>query len=155
MRRFLLLMVLVAVAFIPAHPAYADEWIACAGENQTCKVPGTRMVRYGVGDQWSLKKATDRIQCNNDIFGDPAPGRGKACYYRDTFRYDRDEDRRARWSRCADEGATCRFRGFRDIRYGVGDRWSYKSAKDGVACNNDEFGDPAPGKMKECFIRMD
>lgn len=46
-------------------------------------VPGTKMVRYGVGNQWNLKKVTNQINCSNDVFGDPAPGAVKACYYQD------------------------------------------------------------------------
>lgn len=163
MRQVMLLAILAAVVLFSSQPASAGEWIACAGENQTCKVPGTRMVRYGVDDQWSMKKATDRIQCSNDIFGDPAPGKSKACYYEarpqpdKDWRHDNDRrydnDRSARWIRCADEGEYCRFRGDRDVRYGRGDRWNYKSSKDGIACNNDEFGDPAPGKGKACYYQ--
>lgn len=79
----MLLMVLATLAIVSSYPAYASEWIACAGENQYCMVPGTKMVRYGTGDRWNLKKATNRIYCSNDVFGDPAPGAGKACYYQE------------------------------------------------------------------------
>jgi hypothetical protein len=161
MKKLMLLMILVTLAIVSFYPAHASEWIVCADENQYCMVPGTKMVRYGTGNQWTMKKATDRIYCSNDVFGDPAPGRAKACYYQDTQQSDKgrrppsghDDDRRARWVRCANEGDYCRFDGQRDIRYGVGDSWNYKSARRGISCNNDVFGDPAPRRAKACYYQ--
>jgi len=163
MKRLMLLMVVAALAIVSSYPVCASEWIACAGENQYCTVPGTQMVRYGAGDRWNLKKATNRIYCSNDVFGDPAPGKGKACYYQDAPQPDKgwrppsghDDGRQARWVRCANEGEYCRFDGNRDIRYGADGRWSNKSARNGISCSNDVFGDPAPGTTKACFIRVE
>ena len=60
-----------------------------------------------------------------------------------------------RWERCADEDGNCRFRGTREIRYGAGDRWSYRSQTNGISCNNAVFGDPIPGTRKACYIKID
>jgi hypothetical protein len=63
------------------------EWTTCATEGQTCDLAaldynntGT-VIRYGVGDSWVNKIATqsDSIACNNSVFGDPAKGEHKAC----------------------------------------------------------------------------
>jgi len=161
MKKLMLLMILATLAIVSFYPAHASEWIACAGENQYCEVPGTKMVRYGAGNQWNLKKATNRIYCSHSVFGDPAPGRGKACYYQDVQQSDKgwrppsghDDGRQARWVRCANEGDYCRFDGQKDIRYGADDRWNYKSARKGISCNNDVFGDPAPGAGKACYYQ--
>ncbi len=160
-------MVVAALALGSASQVFASEWIACAGENQYCSVPGTRMVRYGAGDRWSMKMATRRIFCSNDVFGDPAHGVVKACYYQNSADSYRpvDDDRRpppgrydghhAGWVRCADEGGYCNFNGHRDIRYGNGDRWNYKSARNGIGCSNSVFGDPVPGTAKACYYKDD
>jgi hypothetical protein len=50
----------------------------CAAERQTCQCDG--QVKYGYGNRWSeWKSASGSIQCNNGVFGDPAPGQGKIC----------------------------------------------------------------------------
>lgn len=59
----------------------APTWTQCATENGTCNVSGTRTVRYGLGNQWATRTATDSIACSNDVFGDPAPGVNKICEY--------------------------------------------------------------------------
>ncbi len=143
----------------------ASEWIACAGENQYCEVPGTQMVRYGAGDRWSMKKVTRGIMCSNDVFGDPAPGVSKACYYQKTGSHygppddgwrqhsRRDDGQYGGWTQCAGEGGYCNFHGYKEIRYGVDGRWNYKTAKNGIGCSNSVFGDPAPGAVKSCYYR--
>lgn len=161
MKRLMLLMVLAILAMGYSYPVCASEWIACAGENEYCMVPGTKMVRYGAGDRWVLKRVTKRIYCGNNVFGDPAPGVGKACYYQEARQPDHgwrppsghEDGRQDRWVRCANEGGYCKFRGQKDIRYGAGDRWSHQSARNGISCSNSVFGDPAPGVGKACFIR--
>ena len=55
------------------------------------------------------------------------------------------------WSRCANEGGTCRHSGL--VRYGKGNRWVYRSGRDGanLKCTNAVFGgDPLPGTRKVC-----
>ena len=164
MKLLMQVTVVAALAMVPAGQALANGWVACAGEDQYCSVPGTRMVRYGAGDRWSMKLATRQIRCSNEVFGDPAPGRPKACYYeKESTSYRPDDDRRPRtgrfdghhggWVRCAGEGGYCNFNGFREVRYGEGDRWSFKSTRNGIGCSNSVFGDPAPGATKACYYR--
>jgi hypothetical protein len=52
----------------------------CADESEICYFSGTHDVAYGVNGQFYYQTATDRITCNNDIFGDPVRGTRKACY---------------------------------------------------------------------------
>lgn len=60
-----------------------ETTVKIADENGTGKVPdGATKVKYGAGDRWAYKDAKpgDNITCSNGVFGDPAPGVGKACY---------------------------------------------------------------------------
>jgi hypothetical protein len=55
----------------------------CAAENGTCTFTGLRTVAYGANGTFVTRLLVlTRIACNNATFGDPAPGVGKACYYR-------------------------------------------------------------------------
>lgn len=67
---------------------YSGTWTppasvtACASENGTCTLPpGVREVWYGAGNSWKIAPATGLVPCTNAVFGDPAPGVGKNCYY--------------------------------------------------------------------------
>ncbi|RYF04348.1 MAG: DUF1996 domain-containing protein, partial [Oxalobacteraceae bacterium] len=60
----------------------APQWIACASENQTCILPGSAQVRYGALGTFATRDATNRIVCNNAVFGDPIQGIVKSCFYR-------------------------------------------------------------------------
>ncbi|HET6554454.1 MAG TPA: hypothetical protein VFG49_13090, partial [Dyella sp.] len=62
----------------------ADAWTLCATENKTCVFSGTRQVKYGTATQYVTKTFTDGVACNNGVFGDPAPGSAKACWYAST-----------------------------------------------------------------------
>ena len=54
------------------------------------------------------------------------------------------------WRFCASEDGYCRFSGEKQVAYGAGNQWAYKSGRNGIACNNRTFGDPAPGVRKTC-----
>ena len=56
---------------------------------------------------------------------------------------------------CASENGTCAFTGIRQVAYGADTRWKFMSAKDGTACTNGVFGDPASGTVKACYTRPD
>ncbi|MGJ7580722.1 galactose oxidase-like domain-containing protein [Variovorax sp. RHLX14] len=56
----------------------------CAGENQTCTIPGgsTATVWFGANDKWAVKTGvTGAIACNNAVFTDPIVGTVKSCRY--------------------------------------------------------------------------
>ena len=53
---------------------------------------------------------------------------------------------------CAREHGFCAFQGPATVRYGAAGRFSTRRAFNGIACNNQTFGDPAPGLEKACFI---
>ncbi|MGE8329924.1 MAG: hypothetical protein ACN6PY_02305, partial [Paraburkholderia nemoris] len=55
------------------------KWTACAAEYGTCRFSGTRDVLYGTVEQHVIKTFTTSADCNNGVFGDPAPGVEKRC----------------------------------------------------------------------------
>ncbi|MET3230435.1 UNVERIFIED_ORG: hypothetical protein ABIC54_002629 [Burkholderia sp. 1263] len=55
------------------------KWTPCAAEYGTCRFSGTRNVLYGTVEQHVVKAFTNSAECNNGVFGDPAPGVEKRC----------------------------------------------------------------------------
>eukprot|EP00667_Euglena_gracilis_P004639 EG_transcript_4664 len=54
------------------------------------------------------------------------------------------------YTKCADEGGVCSCTGL--VQYGMGTFLTTPRAVSGqIACNNNEFGDPRPGKVKACY----
>jgi hypothetical protein len=54
------------------------------------------------------------------------------------------------WAQCASENGSCSFGGTRQVRYGADGVYAYRSASDGIACDNTAFGDPLYGVVKAC-----
>jgi hypothetical protein len=54
-------------------------WTPCAAEYGTCRFSGTRDVLYGTAEQHVIKTFSGNADCNNAVFGDPAPGVEKRC----------------------------------------------------------------------------
>lgn len=63
-----------------SSPAEAQVWEEICKEGNTCRVVGTRPIRYGADDKFRYGVATRVVHCNNDAFGDPAPNVLKHCY---------------------------------------------------------------------------
>lgn len=59
----------------------SGSWTWCAGEGSRCSFSGTATVRYGTASQNVTKTFTGGTVCSNSVFGDPAPGTAKACWY--------------------------------------------------------------------------
>jgi type IV pilus assembly protein PilY1 len=71
------------------YKAYTGSWTPmasvtqCASENGTCILPsGTWEVLYGADTRWKVSPATGSVPCTNAVWGDPASGTAKKCYYR-------------------------------------------------------------------------
>jgi|GEM_PF-266248 len=116
-----------------------NVWTKCATEGQTCKVNGTKAVRYGKGSTWTESIVSKSVECSNSEFTDPLEGELKECQVSNIS-----------WTKCADENKMCRFDGKKLVRYGKGDTWFEKQMTNGVACNNSVFGDPLVGTYKSC-----
>jgi len=62
------------------------EWAFCSNEGARCAFTGTKEVRYGATGTWTTPRAfTGGVDCNNQVFGDPAPGVTKSCEARSTI----------------------------------------------------------------------
>ncbi|MFC4521569.1 hypothetical protein [Cupriavidus pinatubonensis] len=132
----------------------AEAWTLCATEYNTCTFTGTRQVKYGTETQFVIRTFTNSVGCDNGVFGDPAPGSAKSCWY------DASGDGAAggtvtadgNWTVCANENAFCSFSGTRQVRYGTTTQFITKTFSNGVNCDNGVFGDPAPGSAKACWV---
>lgn len=58
------------------------------------------------------------------------------------------------WTPCANEGDTCRFSGEALVRFGAEGKFAFRVVRNGVACNNNEFGDPLPNRPKQCQVSL-
>ncbi len=55
------------------------------------------------------------------------------------------------WVRCASENGQCSFSGERVVAYGSYSKLSFRLASNSIACNNNNFGDPANAEVKSCW----
>ncbi len=73
----------------PGRPDLPDrydrdrDWRPCAKEGGYCDFYGRKRVRYGAKGRFIERTFRDGVDCDNYSFGDPAPGKGKACYVLD------------------------------------------------------------------------
>lgn len=63
------------IGYLPAAP----HWVECAKENQVCRLDGKRKIAFGTGSTWVMETFVRDIRCDSNVFGDPAPGKAKAC----------------------------------------------------------------------------
>jgi len=157
------------VSVIFPATASAQRMQRCADEGEICRLPYPSEVVYGARGQTTSRFIDRRsVLCSNRVFGDPAPGRPKACYIArrgggDDYG-DNDDDNygdddygqgRGRWVACAREGQYCDFRGRKQVRYGARGQYVQGVFRNGMDCSNDSFGqDPARGKHKTCFVKQ-
>ncbi len=142
-----------------------DGWRNCAVEGQTCSVNGRAMVRFGTDGRWSNRTVSNYVQCDNDAFGDPAPGAPKRCQVRVSGNYGTgnyggsnygsgyNPGSAQGWSFCAAEGEICRVKGRTEVRFGQGNSFVTRTAYGNVRCDVADFGDPTPGATKFCEVR--
>ena len=70
-----------ATALFPAT-ASAQQLRRCANEGGICRLPYPTEVVYGARGRTTSRFFDRRsVPCSNRVFGDPAPGREKACYF--------------------------------------------------------------------------
>lgn len=128
-------------------------WTFCAREGERCQVRGWGVVRYGAAGRYVYREVRNAsFRCDNTLFGDPAHGREKACEVR---YYEEDGwgggETGGGWSRCAREGGVCQVQGPATVRFGADGRYYEREVRGGpVGCDVQTFGDPAPGRSKQC-----
>lgn len=143
--------ILLALFVSSAGTVFAQQWTKCASENGYCWINGSAVVAYGAGQAFAKRNVTGGIQCTHHIFGDPAVGVNKACYVESRASTGMSGNP-PKWTSCAVDYNACRFNGTRPVSYGVGNKWRYRVASNGINCVPESFGgDPAPGVQKTCY----
>lgn len=58
------------------------------------------------------------------------------------------------WTYCTGENSVCNIQGVNDVAYGAQNSWAYiQNVRGPINCNNNTFGDPIPGIVKECWYK--
>lgn len=130
------------------------NWVACAREGERCAVRGWGVVRYGVDGRYVYREVRNAtLNCDNAMFGDPAPRHSKRCDFRSYDGGGSGGHTGGQWRRCANEGETCHIGGRSAlVRYGVEGRYYEREVGGPVSCDNRTFGDPAPRQAKHCDV---
>jgi hypothetical protein len=71
----------VKSCYLISPPTSAATWNTCAAENSICSFSGKREVAYGASGEYFYGSFTNGTACTNSVFGDPASGAVKTCYY--------------------------------------------------------------------------
>ncbi len=71
----------VKSCYLISPPTSATKWTACATENSSCSFTGKHEVAYGANGMYFYESFTNGTACSNTVFGDPASGAAKTCYY--------------------------------------------------------------------------
>lgn len=122
----------------------------CAQEHGHCAFKGQGRVYYGANGQFFVKTASDGIGCNNGVFGDPIVGVVKSCFVEILGP---KLVNAPKGIHCARENGQCQFNGPGKVYYGANGRFFVKKAGNGIGCNNQVFGDPIVGTVKDCFVK--
>ncbi|HTK09632.1 MAG TPA: hypothetical protein VL485_20850 [Ktedonobacteraceae bacterium] len=67
--------------YLISPPTSAATWNSCATENSTCSFTGKHEVAYGANGKYFYGSFTSGTACTDSIFGNPASGVAKTCYY--------------------------------------------------------------------------
>ncbi|WP_328679061.1 chitinase [Streptomyces sp. NBC_00343] len=67
--------------YVVSPPPTFATWTNCAAENGACSFSGTHEVAYGANGQYFYGSFNGGTPCTNGVFGDPASGTAKYCYY--------------------------------------------------------------------------
>ncbi|WP_428419927.1 right-handed parallel beta-helix repeat-containing protein [Methylibium sp.] len=144
-----------------ASVSTTPSWTSCATEGGTCSFSGTRSVRYGSSTLYVIKTFSSSVLCANNVFGDPAFGVTKSCWYDSsdtttttaatTTTATTTSSSTESWLQCAKEGQQCTFSGTLAVRYGTSTQYVTKTMTGPVNCSNTVFGDPAFGVAKACW----
>lgn len=117
----------------------------CAAENSTCSFSGTAAVAFGAGS-YLYKTVSGGTACTAAAFGgDPAEGVVKSCYVAPA-------GGPSGYTACAAENGTCSFSGTEMVAFGSNGTFNYQLASSGIGCSDSNFGDPAPGVVKSCYL---
>ncbi len=141
-----------------------QSWTRCAAEGvpapgNVCKVPGTRVVRYGIPGAYRTKVVTGSVVCEDASFGAGPTQYQNFCDFGDadatpltpaptpapTPTTPPPPATTVTWTRCAAEGVgapgdVCTFAGTREVRYGIPGAYTVKVASGSIECSDGAFG---------------
>lgn len=132
----------------PSTTILPGTWPRCNTEDGNCVLSTQQSFAFGANERYSYFDLTARtINCNTGAFGDPNNGTYKACYTQDI------PPGNNTWTLCAGENSLCSFNGSTlTVAYGANGQYHYATVTNGITCNNANFGDPANGSVKACYI---
>lgn len=132
----------------PSTTILPGTWPRCNTEAGNCVLTSKVSFAFGANERYSYFDLTPRtVNCDTGAFGDPNNGTYKACYTEDL------PPGTSAWTLCASENTLCSFNGSTlTMAYGANGQFQYRTVTNGVTCNNSNFGDPAPGVVKSCYI---
>jgi len=133
--------------YVEAAPPTSNVWQPCADETGTCSFAGAATVAFGAAGQFHYATVSNGTACTNAVFGDPAPGTHKTCFF------EAAPPTVTTWTPCAAETATCTFTGTHEVAYGAAGLYYYGTFTGGTPCGNTVFGDPASGTAKTCYVQ--
>ncbi|QQS34144.1 MAG: hypothetical protein IPM50_06110 [Acidobacteriota bacterium] len=151
------------------HAAPNPDYTFCVDAPYRCNFSYVGTVAFGVNGFFNYKTGLIRgVDCNVDVFGDPAPGvPEKKCYVKfekpwvpnnTPMETDNEGPPSADFRVCAAEGQNCRFTGTGTVAFGYnakgGFRYKY-GVKGSIPCDQKTFGDISPGKPKACYVRIE
>jgi len=120
-------------------------WVKCAKEGGMCKFKGTTLVKYGAKGKFKILQKTNGTPCTSKVMGDPIKGTKKTCYYKKV----------SKWTKCANEGGTCKFKGTTVVKYGAKGKFKILQKTNGTPCTSGVLGDPIKGAKKTCYYKKE
>jgi hypothetical protein len=123
-------------------------YTACAAENGTCTVDGTREVAYGANGAFRFEVVTGSVACDNTAFGtDPLFGAAKSCYVTSA------SGPPGNWTSCATELSSCSVTGTQPLAFGANGAYWVGSATGTTSCASGAVGvDPIYQVVKACYL---
>ena len=133
------------------------------GQSGSFKLTSTSAVAYGSGVLMTTKSlASGTYTCGDQLFGDPAPGKPKACYSTSpatatvtapVAKPTTSPTTTASLSMLTGQTGTFTLTSAANIVYGTGTKLVEKLLAAGTyTCGDQLFGDPAPGVNKQCYF---
>ena len=128
------------------------------GQSGSFKLTSSSNIAYGSGTQVVQKTLNSGTYvCGDDLFGDPAPGKNKACYSASNSTATTPTASKPtstnQLSLLIGQSGTFTLNSAATIVYGSGSQFVEKSLAAGAyACTDQLFGDPAPGVNKQCYF---
>ncbi len=74
-------ILIVKACYMISPPTSTTTWHICAAENSTCSFTGKHEVAFGANGEYFYGSFVNGTACTVSVFGDPASGYVKACYY--------------------------------------------------------------------------